>query len=161
MSSGPDFFSRLKALDAYPKLHEEVKVKTFSGATVSVCALIFIIALFVSELSFFLSVEKADHLFVDISRGAKLQINFDVTFPRIPCTLLSVDAMDVSGSHQLDVTHHISKKSLDKSGQPLGVEVKQELGHSLKENEVTGTKPDDPAVLAAQAKEKEKKRKIG
>jgi hypothetical protein len=144
-----DFFSRLKVLDAYPKLHEEVKVKTFSGAAVSVCALIFIIVLFISELTYYLSVEKVDHLFVDTSRGEKLQINFDVTFPRIPCSLLSVDAMDVSGSHQLDVSHHITKKSLDSSGNPLGVEVKQELGHSLKESDVTGLKDDhhtDPAT---------------
>jgi len=116
-----DFYSRLKAFDAYPKLHEEVKVKTFSGAAVSVCASIFIVILFVSELSFYLSVEKVDHLFVDTTRGEKLQINFDVTFQRIPCSLLSVDAMDVSGSHQLDVTHHIKKNPSTKMELPLAL----------------------------------------
>ncbi len=37
---------------------------------------------------------------------------------------MSLDAMDVSGSHQLDVSHHIKKKSLDKAGNPLGDEIK-------------------------------------
>jgi len=121
-------------------------VKTCSGATVSLCAGIFIGLLFFSELSYFLTVETVDHLFVDVSKGEKLQINFDVTFQRIPCSLLSVDAMDVSGSHQLDVSHHIKKQSLDVDGKPLGIEVKQELGHSLKEHEVTGLNNSDHQV---------------
>ena len=37
--------------------------------------------------------------------------------------VLSVDAMDVSGSHQLDVSHNIKKKPLDQYGNPIGQEV--------------------------------------
>jgi hypothetical protein len=59
-----------------------------------------------------------------------------VTFPHIPCTLLSVDAMDVSGSHQLDVSHHIIKKPLDKYGAVVGEEIKHELGNTLQEKDV-------------------------
>ena len=89
---------------------------------VSVCALVLICVLFVSELRLFLHVDTVDHLYVDVSRGEKLRINFDVTFPHIPCSLLSLDAMDVSGSHQLDVSHHIRKKPLDDAGNAVGEE---------------------------------------
>jgi hypothetical protein len=78
-----------------------------SPSSVSVSALVLILLLFFSELSLYLRTETRDHLLVDVSRGEKLRINFDITFPHIPCNLLSVDAMDVSGSHQLDVSHHI------------------------------------------------------
>ena len=44
--------------------------------------------------------------------------------------------MDVSGSHQLDVSHHIVKKPLDKYGEVIGQEVKHELGATLKEEHV-------------------------
>lgn len=30
-------------------------------------------------------------------------MQFDVTFPAIPCTLLSLDAMDISGERHLDI----------------------------------------------------------
>ena len=89
---------------------------------VSVCALVLIVLLLISELRLFLAVETVDHLYVDVSRGEKLRINFDVTFPHIPCSLLSLDAMDVSGSHQLDVSHHIKKKPLDENGNAVGAE---------------------------------------
>ena len=105
-----------------PKLNEEFKVKTFGGAIVSVIAVCVICLLFVSELRLFLSVDTVDHLYVDVSRGEKLRINFDVTFPYIPCSLLSVDAMDVSGSHQLDVSAHIKKVPLGEDGSPVGEE---------------------------------------
>jgi len=59
---------------------------------------------------------------VDTSRGEKLRINMDVTFPDLPCGYVSVDAMDVSGEHQLDVEHNIFKKRLAPDGKPLGIE---------------------------------------
>ena len=41
----------------------------------------------------------------------------------LPATTdLSVDAMDVSGEHQLDVEHNIFKKRLASDGRPLGIE---------------------------------------
>jgi len=142
MSVPGSFLGKLKALDAYPKFHDEVRVRTFSGATVSLVAIFLIVILFISELSLYLELETVDHLLVDTSRGDKLKINFDVNFPRIPCPLLSVDAMDVSGFHQLDVSHHIQKKPLDAAGKPKGKPIIHDLGHSLAPDEVTG--PDTP-----------------
>ncbi len=117
-------FSRF---DFYPKLNEEFKVKTAGGAIVSLIAIVLIIALFIAELNYFLTIETVDHLYVDVSRGEKVRINFDVTFPSIPCSLLSLDAMDVSGDHQLDVSSHIKKKAIDRDGNTIGGEIKLEL----------------------------------
>uniref|UniRef100_A0A2N9FAT1 Endoplasmic reticulum vesicle transporter N-terminal domain-containing protein n=1 Tax=Fagus sylvatica TaxID=28930 RepID=A0A2N9FAT1_FAGSY len=38
---------------------------------------------------------------------------FDVTFPAVPCSLLSLDAMDISGEQHLDIRHDIVKKRID------------------------------------------------
>ena len=110
-------------------------MKTFGGAIVSVLAVIVIVILFVSELRLFLSVDTVDHLYVDVSRGEKLRINFDVTLPYIPCSLLSVDAMDVSGSHQLDVSAHIKKVPLGEDGSPVGEEELHSMESSSSEQE--------------------------
>lgn len=73
-------------------------------------------------------------------------MDVDVTFPRVPCyrmfpfrpavvsggaderrsvllpsTVLSMDIMDISGEHQLDLTHAITKNRLDKNGKIVGV----------------------------------------
>ncbi|KAL8484092.1 hypothetical protein ACS0TY_026695 [Phlomoides rotata] len=41
---------------------------------------------------------------------------FDVTFPEIPCTLLSLDAMNISGEQHLNIKHDIFKKRIDSHG---------------------------------------------
>lgn len=108
--------NRLKKLDAYPKTLEDFRVRTFSGAAVSIISGIFITWLFISEFVYYLSVEVKPELLVDTSRGEKLRINMDVVFHNLPCGYLSVDAMDISGEHQLDVDHNIFKKRLDPDG---------------------------------------------
>jgi len=111
--------SRLKKLDAYPKTLEDFRVRTFSGAAVSIISGLFILWLFISEFMYYLSVEVKPELFVDTSRGEKLRINMDVIFHNLPCGYLSVDAMDISGEHQLDVDHNIFKRRLDTRGKSL------------------------------------------
>ncbi|KAL8208947.1 hypothetical protein R6Q57_008359, partial [Mikania cordata] len=58
-------------------------------------------------------------LVVDTSRGEKIRINFDVTFPAVSCTLISLDAMDISGEQHLDIRHDIIKKRIDSDGKVI------------------------------------------
>jgi len=117
----------LKRFDAYPKTLDDFRVRTYSGGVVSIVCTIIIIWLFISELSLYLTVDTQPELFVDASRGEKLRINIDITFPDLPCAFLSVDAMDIAGEHQLDVFDNIFKKRLDKGGNPIGVVEKEKL----------------------------------
>ncbi|KAK8577272.1 hypothetical protein V6N13_122263 [Hibiscus sabdariffa] len=55
-------------------------------------------------------------LAVDTSRRKTLRINFDVTFPIVACSILSLDAIDISGEQYLDVKHDIVKKRVDAHG---------------------------------------------
>ena len=45
--------------------------------------------------------------------GERMEIHLNVSFPRIPCELLSLDVMDVSGEQQTGVMHGVSKVRLD------------------------------------------------
>lgn len=137
--------TRLKNLDAYPKTLEDFRVRTVSGAAVSIVAGLFILWLFVSEFVYFLTTEVQPQLLVDTTRGEKLRINMDIIFHNLPCGYLSLDAMDISGDHQLDVDHNIFKKRLDASGKPLpdGPTKQEALGEGLREENKPAPLPDD------------------
>ncbi|KAF9403851.1 hypothetical protein BGX21_009217 [Mortierella sp. AD011] len=94
-------FSRFKNLDAYAKTLDDFRVKTSTGAVV-----------------------------VDSGLNEKMSINFNITFPRVPCDVLTLDVMDVAGAHQSDVLHSIYKVRLAQDGTEIKRERTQELGDS-------------------------------
>jgi len=75
--------------------------------------------LFVSELSSYLSSTVRPELYVDTTLGSHLQINFDVIFHHIPCSFVSVNAMDKAGNHQLNIHHDVFTTRLDTHGIPV------------------------------------------
>ncbi|KAG9135357.1 hypothetical protein Leryth_007137 [Lithospermum erythrorhizon] len=117
-------FNKLRNLDAYPKINEDFYSRSLSGGVITLVSSLVMLLLFFSELSLYFHTVKESTLLVDTSRGEKLHINFDITFPAIRCSLLGVDTMDISGEQHLDIRHDIFMKRID----PLGnvIEVKQE-----------------------------------
>ncbi|KAI7290128.1 DUF1692-domain-containing protein, partial [Hortaea werneckii] len=51
-------------------------------------------------------------LIVDKGRGEKMEIHMNISFPRVPCELLTLDVMDVSGEVQTGVMHGVNKVRL-------------------------------------------------
>jgi len=52
----------------------------------------------------------------------KLQINLDITMPSLPCELLSFDAQDVMGSHEVDAHGNLFKERLSSKGDVIAKE---------------------------------------
>ncbi|XP_022141045.1 endoplasmic reticulum-Golgi intermediate compartment protein 3-like isoform X2 [Momordica charantia] len=109
-------FNKLRNLDAYPKINEDFYRRTFSGGLITLASSFIMLFLFFSELRLYLHAKTETKLIVDTSRGGKIHINFDVSFPAIPCSILSLDAMDISGEEHLDIRHNIIKKRIDHHG---------------------------------------------
>jgi len=135
------FLGRLKGLDLHPKFRDEFMEKTRVGGVVSVLTIIFIFYLTVSNVVSYLSPEIVDRMSVDDSRNIPIRINFDVTFPSLSCSLLSLDAMDVSGQSHGDVANNIFKKRLDLEGKPFEQIIKNELGNSIITKDQLGATP--------------------
>lgn len=110
------FISKIRNLDAYPKINEDFYSRTLSGGVITLASSIIMTLLFISELRLYLHAVTETKLVVDTSRGETLRINFDITFPALPCSILSVDAMDISGEQHLDIRHDIIKKRIDVLG---------------------------------------------
>mmetsp|Transcript_21593 Transcript_21593/g.39490 ORF Transcript_21593/g.39490 Transcript_21593/m.39490 type:complete len:334 (+) Transcript_21593:85-1086(+) len=114
---------KLKKLDVYRKVPADLTEPTLSGAIVSIVAASVMILLFFSELSEFLHVNTQSEMFVDVNRGGeKLTINIDVTFPRFPCGIMSLDAQDIIGTHIINVEGSMKKQRISADGADLGDE---------------------------------------
>ena len=58
---------------------------------------------------------------VDVTRDELLTINLDMTYQGLPCQVLSLDALDVSGKHEVDIGGELHKERVSPAGKSLGV----------------------------------------
>ncbi|KAG2438865.1 hypothetical protein HYH02_010663 [Chlamydomonas schloesseri] len=111
-----------------------------SGGIITIVSSVVMVLLFLSELRLFLTTSSAHELSVDVGRGEKIMIHFDVTFHKVPCSWLSLDAMDISGELHLDLDHDVYKQRLSKNGTPL---------KEVEKHNVDATKKKAPAAVNA------------
>ncbi|KAF9483372.1 Sec1-like protein [Pholiota conissans] len=95
---------------------EDVKVKTRTGALLTIISAAIILSVTMIEFLDYRRINIDTSVVVDKSRGEKLTVNMNVTFPRVPCYLVSVDVMDISGELQRDLSHNVLKSRLDSHG---------------------------------------------
>lgn len=124
-------FNSLKGMDAFGKTTEDVKVKTRTGALLTLISTAIILTF--TSLAFldYRRVYTDTSIVVDKSRGERLTVNLNVTFPRVPCFLLSLDVMDISGDIQRDISHNVLKVRLDQNGNPVPNSYTVELQNEL------------------------------
>lgn len=122
-----NLIEKFKQFDAYAKTLEDFRVRTTSGAAITLIGTITMALLIFSELQTYLSPNVSEELFVDTSRRHKLKINLEIVIPRISCDYLVLDAMDSSGEQHLQMEQNIYKKRLDLDGNVLQEAVKHEI----------------------------------
>jgi hypothetical protein len=103
---------RFTRLDAFTKTVDDARVRTTSGGIVTISSLLIILYLLLVEWNDYRRVIVKPELIVDKGRGEKMEIHMNITFPRIPCELLTLDVMDVSGEVQTGVIHGVNKVRL-------------------------------------------------
>lgn len=109
----------LRAFDAFSKPLEDVRIRSSSGALLTFASFLLISILTLSSYLDYRKVHLTHSLEVDRSRGERLAVDVDISFPRVPCFLLSLDVMDISGEHFDDVKHDMERIRLDHSGRQI------------------------------------------
>ncbi|XP_026383284.1 endoplasmic reticulum-Golgi intermediate compartment protein 3-like [Papaver somniferum] len=117
----------LKSLDAFPRAEDHLLQKTQSGAVVSIIGLVIMAMLFLHELKYYLTTYTVHQMSVDLKRGENLPIHINMTFPSLPCDVVSVDAIDMSGKHEVDLDTNIWKLRLNSAGHIIGTEYLSDL----------------------------------
>jgi Endoplasmic reticulum vesicle transporter/Endoplasmic Reticulum-Golgi Intermediate Compartment (ERGIC) len=94
------------------------------------------VLLFLNELSSFVKIKTTSDMLVDTnSNSDKLTINIDIVLYKLPCSIISIDAQDIMGSHSLNVHGLITKTKLDKDGNSLGSFLEAKTGDKKKETD--------------------------
>ncbi|EFE44363.1 hypothetical protein TRV_00895 [Trichophyton verrucosum HKI 0517] len=109
--------SRFTRLDAFAKTVEDARIRTRSGGVVTIAALLIVIYLVWGEWKDYRRVVVQPELIVDKGRGERMEIHLNMTFPNLPCELLTLDVMDVSGELQTDVDHGVNKVRLSSAAE--------------------------------------------
>ena len=112
-----------KNFDIFRKMPKDLTEPTFCGAIVSVVCTFFLISLSVFEISKYINASSSAELIIDQShRDDFVDINIDITFPKIPCDILSLDEQDVLGTHKTDVMGDLYKNRLSPEGKIVSTE---------------------------------------
>lgn len=79
--------------------------------------------LFITHTIKFMEYKKTSEVIIDVNTKEvnKLNINMIITMHKSPCHILSMDVVDVTGVHVVDVAGKLHKYRLDKNGNHLGV----------------------------------------
>ncbi|WFD31969.1 ER-derived vesicles protein erv46 [Malassezia sp. CBS 17886] len=109
----------LRGLDAFGRTSEDVRIRTNVGAFLTLMSGLLVVLLVVGEFFEYRRVRIDPRLEVDLSRGERLSVRLNVTFPRVPCYLLSMDVVDVVGEMQMDINHDILRTRLNRNGRPV------------------------------------------
>ena len=95
-------------------------VRTTSGAIVSLLGIALMCILGANEIMNYITPPMVKQMAVDGTQNELMTVRMDITFPRVPCSVLSVDAYDQSGKNDQDVRGELHKERLSEFGKSLG-----------------------------------------
>src|SRR3569623_1082365 len=82
----------------------------------SICAMLVMGILFLSETWAFASTRIATSIAVDETSHPQIRLNFNLTFLDLHCDYVSVDVWDALGTNRQNVTKNVDKWQLDDEG---------------------------------------------
>ncbi|CAK0737592.1 hypothetical protein CVIRNUC_000938 [Coccomyxa viridis] len=115
-------FSRLSA---YARAESHLVQQTAFGAAVTLTGILVAVLLFSNEVAEYMKPFSLQTMSVDTSRTHYIRLNFNLTYPALPCQVLSLDAADTTGEHaatsSLASNGEIHKIRLNLEGQRIGL----------------------------------------
>ena len=136
----------LKQTDFYRKIPRDLTEGTLGGGGLSVVGAFVMFLLFILEFRAFLTPQVQTNVLLDANADEMIQINFNVTLPRLPCHLASLDVTDILGYRKVNMTRNIRKWKLTSDGSQKVAEMHDVIQAPKHEDE--GTHPEDPIEKA-------------
>ena len=111
------------SVSIYDKIGVELPTSC-QGQCCTALTFLLIASLFFMEFAAYTrSIDRYDVVLADskVTDGT-LQVNFNLSFPHLPCTFAAIDITDITHTRRLNVTKNIRKYQLSKSGKVVGTE---------------------------------------
>uniref|UniRef100_A0A3B4X8E2 Endoplasmic reticulum-Golgi intermediate compartment protein n=1 Tax=Seriola lalandi dorsalis TaxID=1841481 RepID=A0A3B4X8E2_SERLL len=93
-----------RRFDIYRKVPKDLTQPTYTGAFISILCCVFILFLFLSELTGFIATEIVNELYVDDpdkDSGGKIDVSLNISLPNLHCDLVGLDIQDEMGRHEV------------------------------------------------------------
>uniref|UniRef100_A0A668AH66 Endoplasmic reticulum-Golgi intermediate compartment protein n=1 Tax=Myripristis murdjan TaxID=586833 RepID=A0A668AH66_9TELE len=90
--------------DIYRKVPKDLTQPTYTGAFISILCCVFMLFLFLSELTGFIATEIVNELYVDDpdkDSGGKIDVSLNISLPNLHCDLVGLDIQDEMGRHEV------------------------------------------------------------
>ncbi|XP_059372462.1 endoplasmic reticulum-Golgi intermediate compartment protein 1 [Carassius carassius] len=94
----------VRRFDVYRKVPKDLTQPTYTGAFISICCCVFMLFLFLSELTGFIATEIVNELYVDDpdkDSGGKIDVSLNISLPNLHCDLVGLDIQDEMGRHEV------------------------------------------------------------
>jgi hypothetical protein len=109
-------FAKLRDFDFYRKIPKDLTEATTHGSILSICAVLFMLVLFIAELMAFLAISYETNVIIDRASDPQLRINFNITVFDLPCEFAVIDVVDVLGTRTSNLTKNVNKWNIDADG---------------------------------------------
>lgn len=94
---------KLLLIDAFAKTVEDARIRTASGGIITLICVVIVLFLIRNEYGDYTTLITRPELVVDRDINKQLDINLDISFPNLPCEIISLDILDQTGDAQLDI----------------------------------------------------------
>jgi len=99
-----------KRLDIYRKVPKDLTQPTLTGAVISICCIVFICLMLMTELLWFISPDIRSELLVDNANPTdRIPVRINVSLPRLRCEFLGIDIQDDMGRHEVGFVENTVK----------------------------------------------------
>lgn len=135
---------KLLSLDAFAKTVEDARIKTASGGIITLVCVLVVLLLIRNEYNDYTSIITRPELLVDRDINKKLDITLDISFPNMPCGMLNMDILDISGDAQIDILNNgFQKYRILGDGQEILVENPSLVDDTPLEERAKGLEPGE------------------
>lgn len=112
----------IKNLDGFRSLPKELTETTISGGWLTLVAYSIMAVLFLCELQAYLTPKTVTNVRMDIHQADLMEIHFDITMHKLPCSAADVIVWDTFREAPLPITSKsVTKTNIDFSGMEMGV----------------------------------------
>ncbi|AYU81957.1 Endoplasmic Reticulum-Golgi Intermediate Compartment (ERGIC)/Endoplasmic reticulum vesicle transporter, putative [Leishmania donovani] len=107
--------------DFFRHIPRDLTEPTTAGSIISVACVVVMVLLFAGEvISYVFPRIQSDMIIMpDLDDRNTIKVSMDMTFPKMPCAVLTLDILDVLHNHMFNSMEHIARTRLDAAGQPI------------------------------------------